>query len=191
MDIACARSLLNVDDRASKWEVGHAFRLASLDCHPDKHPSDPTATQQMQRLTAARDVVALQWAPQNQCARVREDETAAPEGGGLSPTKRKRSGGARAQKQAAQKLLTAEGGFVDKGRMAFREEGGFLATGNKRSCLPDALYVLLSGLGHPVELETVRSIMPVDGNALFTVLLPARPRLYRHTLTPLLPCVGC
>jgi len=52
--------------------------------------------------------------------------------------------------------------------MIFRGEGGILATGNKRSCVPDALFVLLSGLGHQVELEDVRAIMPVDGNTLFT-----------------------
>ena len=70
--------------------------------------------------------------------------------------------------------------------MAFRQAGGVLATGDKRSCLPDALFVLLSGLGHQVKLEEVRVIMPVDGgNTLFIVRLPlSPPRACTHPLTP-------
>ena len=76
--------------------------------------------------------------------------------------------------------------------MAFRQAGGVLATGDKRSCLPDALFVLLSGLGHQVKLEEVRVIMPVDGgNTLFIVRLPlSPPRACTHPLTPLLPSRG-
>jgi len=167
MDVARARALLKVDSRVSRSEVDRAFRLASLACHPDKHPNDTQAKQRFLELSSARNCAAA-WAPQYQCEQVRGEPVAAPEGGGPANRKRPRTGGARAQKKAAQKLLTAEGGFVDKGRMIFRGEGGTLATGNKRSCLPDALFVLLSGLGHQVELEDVRSIIPVAGNTLFS-----------------------
>ena len=174
MDMHAARQLLRVEWNASRCQIAQAFRMLSVSCHPDKNPDDQSAAQRFHQLTAARDCL-LVWAPQYPCVDVREGESAAPVGGGHSPTKRKRTG--TQQKKAAQKLLTAEGGFTDKGRMAYRAEGGVLATGNERTCLPDALFVLLPALGHPVELDDVRSIMPPDGNTLFTVCLPHPARL--------------
>lgn len=173
MDLARASHILKVDRSSTAKDVMKSFRLRALLCHPDKNPEDPSAVQRFQELSAAKDClmsVVRDGFKQNPNASVRPSE-AAPAGGGPS-IRKKRSGGARAQKKAAIKLLTAEGGFTDKGRMAYREEGGILATGNDRTCLPDALFVLLSGLGHPVELEDVRSIMmPSDGNTLFSVSL--------------------
>ena len=63
---------------------------------------------------------------------------------------------AKAAKQAEEE----EGGFTDKGRVDFRNEGGVLVTGNKRSCVPDAISQLLPAFSIKTDVETVRSMMP-------------------------------
>ena len=80
--------------------------------------------------------------------------------GGLAP-KRKASGVRRARKAALQ-AAEEGGGYVNVPRGMFRQEGGDLVTGTKRTCVPDAITHLLLGRGHTVEPEDVRSIMPSD-----------------------------
>eukprot|EP00964_Phaeocystis_antarctica_P080015 scaffold49911_cov95-Phaeocystis_antarctica.AAC.1 len=78
------------------------------------------------------------------------------------------SGGARRAEAVAKKKK--EGGYVDRGRRVFKDHGGALATGTKRTCVADALWVLLNGLDYTGDLEDVRtSIMPSDPdeNTLF------------------------
>ena len=82
------------------------------------------------------------------------------------PKRKKQSGGAR---QAAAKKKK-EGGYVDRGRRVFKDHGGALATGTKRTCVADALWVLLNDHEYTGDLEDVRtSIMPSDPdeNTLF------------------------
>jgi hypothetical protein len=107
-----------------------------------------------------------------------------------APGKRKATG-------IKKKAKKRKGGYTDKGRLAFKSEGGVLATGHARTCIPDALFVLLSTLlTTPPDLETVRTaIMGGDlyKDALFTTaqayieslgrLSPTSPPLHR------LPCV--
>ena len=81
-----------------------------------------------------------------------------PTGLGGSMLKRKVSGGARRAKKAAKQAEEEEGGHTDKGRIAFRDEGGFLITGGKRTCLPDAVCMLDSAL----DVDDMRTIMPDD-----------------------------
>ena len=107
-----------------------------------------------------------------------------------APGKRKATG-------IKKKAKKRKGGYTDKGRLAFKSEGGVLATGHAHTCIPDALFVLLSTLlTTPPDLETVRTaIMGGDlyKDALFTTaqayieslgrLSPTSPPLHR------LPCV--
>ena len=83
-----------------------------------------------------------------------------------APAKRKATG----HKKKAKKR---KGGYTDKGRLEFKSEGGVLATGQKRTCIPDALFVLLPALlTTPPDLETVRTaIMGADlyKDALYAV----------------------
>ena len=97
-----------------------------------------------------------------------EDRPPAGEGG-LKRKRKKASGAQRAKKKAGKKAEEEDGGFTDKGRVAFKAEGGVLVTGGKRTCLPDALYMLLLSLSIPVDVEEVRTIMPADPseNTLF------------------------
>ena len=81
--------------------------------------------------------------------------------GGLAP-KRKASGYMRRAKKAAKLALEEDGGYVNVARGKFRQAGGDLVTGSKRTCVPDALTHLLLGRGHTVEPEDVRTIMPAD-----------------------------
>ena len=53
--------------------------------------------------------------------------------------------------KAAEAQKTA--GFVDRGRGAFRHGGGALATGTKRSCVADGLWVLLHELKCTAKLD--------------------------------------
>ena len=92
-----------------------------------------------------------------------EDRPPAGEGG-LKRKRKKASGAQRAKKKAGKKAEEEDGGFTDKGRVAFKAEGGVLVTGGKRTCLPDALHMLLLSLSIPVDVEEVRTIMPADPN---------------------------
>ncbi len=69
-------------------------------------------------------------------------------------------------KRNAKKKKYADAGFVNRGRIAYRSEGGILVTGILRSCLVDAFFVV-----HPkhisvdLDINAVRkSIMPADPN---------------------------
>ena len=53
--------------------------------------------------------------------------------------KRKRKKATGHKKKAGK----TEGGYTDKGRLAFKAEGNTLVTGSARTCIPDALCVLL------------------------------------------------
>ena len=53
----------------------------------------------------------------------------------------------------AEQAKRKKSGYTDKGRLAFKAEGNALATGSKRTCIPDALCVLLDG----PDVPTVRS----------------------------------
>ena len=57
--------------------------------------------------------------------------------------KRTRGGASSTERQAMKKKILNEmgGGYTDKGRMAFKEEGGVLVSGFERTCLPDALSI--------------------------------------------------
>jgi hypothetical protein len=97
-----------------------------------------------------------------------EAEVCPPTGGAASKPKKskkrkQKTGGARRAKVAAQKK---NGGYVDRARRVFRENQGALATGTKRTCLADALWMGLEEAGFEVDLEDVRSsIMPEDPDA--------------------------
>ena len=106
-----------------------------------------------------------------------EAEDRSPEGRGGPKRKRqqpnpdrapKKSGAARRAIKAAKK--PKKGGYVDRGRRVFKELGGALASGTKRTCMADALWVLLQDHKCTAMLEDVRiSIMPdnPDENTLF------------------------
>lgn len=107
-----------------------------------------------------------------------EAEDRSPEGRGSPKRKRKpnpdrapkKSGAARRAIKAAQEKGEEEGGYVDRGRRVFKELGGALASGTKRTCMADALWVLLQDHECTAMLEDVRiSIMPdnPDENTLF------------------------
>ena len=91
-----------------------------------------------------------------------EAQDCPPAGEGGPKRKRKASGASRAAKKAANNAQSEEGGFTDKGRMEFKKEGGHLITGGKRTCLPDAIGMLLQTLSIVFEIEGIRSIMPSD-----------------------------
>ena len=50
--------------------------------------------------------------------------------------------GGKAKRNAEKKKYT-DAGFINRGRVAYRLEGGFLVTGILRSCLVDAFFMLL------------------------------------------------
>ena len=77
-------------------------------------------------------------------------------------TRKRKSGGAQRAAKAAKQAEDENGGFTDKGRLAFRNEGGVLVTGNKRTCVPDAISQLLPAFSIKVDIETVRSMMQND-----------------------------
>ena len=71
------------------------------------------------------------------------------------------------------KVKFQKAGFVDMGRCAFRSGGGVLvtsATGGGRTCVPDALCVLIPSFGISIPVEELHSIMPADAkeDTLFT-----------------------
>ena len=80
--------------------------------------------------------------------------------------KRKTSPARRAEAAARQAPERKKAGYVDRGRGVFRDNQGVLATGTKRTCLADALWMALEEAGCAVDLEDVRSsIMPEDPDA--------------------------
>ena len=98
-----------------------------------------------------------------------------------APEKRKVKG----HQQKAKKKKT---GFTNKGRLAFKSEGGVLATGQARTCLPDALYVLLpSLLVLAPDLDTVRTA--IMGTELFKDALFTTAQTYVQTLGLRLSCI--
>jgi hypothetical protein len=84
--------------------------------------------------------------------------TASARGSVIGKTKSKHvNGGSRKKKKT-------KAGFKNIGRGVWREGGGALAKGDIRSCLPDALWMLLKqNLGIDVTNDQVRAIMPIDG----------------------------
>ena len=97
-----------------------------------------------------------------------EDRPPAGEGG---PKRKRKNGAQRAAKKAAKRAEAEEGGYTDKGRIAFKNEGGALITGGKRTCVPDALGMLLLSLSIEVDMTSLYAIMPThpDRNTRFTV----------------------
>ena len=96
-----------------------------------------------------------------------EAEVRPPTGGAVpepkSKKRKRQSGASRREKVAAPKK---KAGYVDRGRRVFRDNQGVLATGTKRTCLADALWMALEEAGCAVDLEDVRSsIMPEDPDA--------------------------
>ena len=99
-----------------------------------------------------------------------EAEVRPPAGRGVPKSKSKKrkrkAGGARRAEAAARfEPERKRAGYVDRGRRTFRDNQGALATGTKRSCLADALWMALVEAGCEVDLENVRSIMPQDPDA--------------------------
>ena len=89
---------------------------------------------------------------------------------------------------AAAKKEKTLAGYVDEARGVFRDHGGALASGTKRTCVADALWVLLQELECTAMLEDVRaSIMPdnPDEDTLFTAAAD-----YAVTLSFVLACVS-
>ena len=76
--------------------------------------------------------------------------------------KRKASGARRAKTKAIERMESAKGGFTDKGRIAYKSEGGVLVTGGMRTCIPDAILMLLSCFSISVTKQEVRTMMPHD-----------------------------
>jgi hypothetical protein len=76
--------------------------------------------------------------------------------------KRKTSGDRRAKTKAIERMESAKGGFTDKGRIVYKSEGGVLVTGGMRTCVPDAILMLLSGFSVSVTEEHVRTMMHHD-----------------------------
>ena len=100
-----------------------------------------------------------------------------PTGEVRSGMKRKRTGAQRAAKTAALKALSEDGGYTDKGRLVYRQEGGILVTGSERTCLPDALFHLLVSRslmsGTSEERNDLLSIMPPAGSTHDTLFTTA------------------
>jgi hypothetical protein len=73
--------------------------------------------------------------------------------------------GGKAKRNAKKKKYT-DAGFVNRGRVAYRLEGGVLVTGIGRSCLVDAFFMLLpKHILVDLDINAVRkSIMPADPN---------------------------
>jgi hypothetical protein len=69
-------------------------------------------------------------------------------------------------KRNAKKKKYADAGFVNRGQIAYRSEGGILVTGILRSCLVDAFFVLLpKHISVYMDINAVRkSIMTADPN---------------------------
>ena len=82
---------------------------------------------------------------------------------GLGEQKRKRkSGGAQQAAKAAKCAEAEEGGYTDKGRAVYRNDGGVLVTGDKRTCVADAVSHLLPSFAIEVHVDTVRTMMSDD-----------------------------
>ena len=86
------------------------------------------------------------------------------------------------------KAKKKKGGYTDKGRLAFKSEGGVLATGQAHTCIPDALFVLLSTvLSLAPDLDTIRAA--IMGADLYTDALFTTAQSYVESLGLHLPCV--
>ena len=59
--------------------------------------------------------------------------------------------------------------------MAFKNEGGALITGGKRTCVPDALGMLLLSLSIEVDMTSLYAIMPT--------LIRRTTKIVVHTLS--------
>ena len=100
-----------------------------------------------------------------------EAEVRPPTGGGVPKPKSKKrkpkAGSVRRKKVAARQAPEKKNaGYVDRGRRVFRDNQGALATGTKRTCLADALWMALEEAGCEVDLEDVRvSIIPENPDA--------------------------
>ncbi|KAJ8014342.1 hypothetical protein DPEC_G00039240 [Dallia pectoralis] len=49
--------LLGCDESSSSEQIVNEYRLKALACHPDKHPDNPGAVEEFQKLQEAKDVL--------------------------------------------------------------------------------------------------------------------------------------
>jgi hypothetical protein len=90
-----------------------------------------------------------------------------PPGTATGKTKRGQlNGGEKKQRKLVKNTVA---GFNSIGRKVYRGGGGALAIGNHRSCLPDALWMLLKeNLDIDVSIDHVRNILSASGDTPFT-----------------------
>ncbi|XP_062851897.1 dnaJ homolog subfamily C member 12 [Trichomycterus rosablanca] len=50
--------LLGCDELSTTEQITSEFKVKALACHPDKHPENPNAVQEFQKLQEAKDVLA-------------------------------------------------------------------------------------------------------------------------------------
>ncbi|NP_001290637.1 dnaJ homolog subfamily C member 12 [Esox lucius] len=49
--------LLGCDESSSSEQIANEYRVKALACHPDKHPDNPRAVEEFQKLQEAKDVL--------------------------------------------------------------------------------------------------------------------------------------
>ena len=133
---------------------------------PGRMPSLPTedAPDKAGEVGSTRNADADAAATTGTAEATASNSVCLPAGQGERSEKRKRkpSGGARRAAKAAKKAEDEEGGYTDKGRTAYRRGGGRLVSGTRRTCVPDALVMLLDTHGASVSEEVVRTAVSDD-----------------------------
>lgn len=137
---------------------------------------------------AARPQPTIQPArkPKRQPARKRQpaeaDRVADQSADESAPGKRKATG----HKKKAKKK---KGGYTDKGRIAFKSEGGVLVTGHARTCLPDALFLLLHSLSLVTDDDKDNVQVAIMGDDLYKDALFTTAQTYVKSFGLSLPGV--
>ena len=176
----CARTVLGLpaDDKdISDDRIAKAYRKKAMKYHPDRNNSSEASTQAFMYLEKAKALLNGQYNileyMQHILRRAENRTNGASFDGGLRVSRKRAAetpskNAAKRHQKALRRTEDEDGGFALKAKGTVRSEGGVLAVAKAgeeaRTCLPDAMFVLLSTLLVCLKLEAVRAAFETDGD---------------------------